>query len=692
MNLNALRASPSLAARFTILLAAVALGRASAQDAAPATSTNTGPVKVAIDAGPSTNRFSPIFFGLMTEEINYSYEGGLYADLINNRTFKDRVDPLHFWKLVQGSGGNNAISVVTEQPLNEALTNSLKLDALGASKSNPVGVANTGFWGIPVMPKTKYKASFYARAAAGFNGPVTVSLVSTGSNATVFATSKVSRIGTDWKKYEVTLTTGNVTASKDNQLLLSTTSPGTVYFSLVSLFPPTYHDRANGFRKDIMELLADMHPSFLRFPGGNYIEGGTFATRFNWKPTVGDRSQRPGHFDDAWGYWSTDDMGLLEFLEWCEDLKMQPVLAVYAAYSMRGGAALDELTNCVQDALDEIEYVTGDTSTKWGGQRAKDGHPKPFALNYVEVGNEDNLGTGGRTYDQRFTAFHDAIKAKYPNLKLISTATSRFAPLTKTPDAFDDHFYSSSGQMWSDTTHYDNFSRTGPKIFVGEWATREGSPTPNMNAALGDAAWLIGLERNSDAVIMEAYAPLFVNVSNPRGRGPAGGNTNEPSSMQWATDLIGYDALGSYGSPAYYVQAMYGQNHGDTILPVKLDNVPTRTWTPPAGRNGRAGGGPRELKTVFVGVTSDSKTKTIYVNVVNTAGHAQEVQVEVSGVSTIKPDGQAVVLSADSPDATNSIKDPKKIVPVTSKISGLGTSFTRTFPPYSVTVLKLKES
>jgi alpha-L-arabinofuranosidase len=290
-----------------------------------------------------------------------------------------------------------------------------------------------------------------------------------------------------------------------------------------------------------MQILADMHPAFLRFPGGNYVEGNTFATRFDWKKTIGDISQRPGHLDDGWRYWSTDGMGLLEFLEWCEDLKMQPVLAVYAGYSMRQGAVTNELDFCVQEALDEIEYVTGGRSTKWGGQRAKDGHPAPLKLEFVEIGNEDNLGTGWRTYDLRFAKFYDAIKAKYPNLKIISTAPTtdtRHMVTSRTPDVIDDHFYRNSMQMQSDTHHYDNYDRNGPKIFVGEWATREGRPTPNMNAALGDAAWMTGMERNSDIVIMSCYAPLFVNVN--------------PGGMQWPTDLIGYDALTSYGSPAYY--------------------------------------------------------------------------------------------------------------------------------------------
>jgi alpha-N-arabinofuranosidase len=441
------------------------------------------------------------------------------------------------------------------------------------------------------------------------------------------------------------------------------------------LFPPTYSNRPNGNRPDIMQLLADMNPKFLRFPGGNYVEGNTFATRFDWKKTIGDISQRPGHFDDAWHYWSTDGMGLLEFLDWCEDLHMEPVLAVYAAYSMREGGVTNQLDFCVQEAMDELEYVTGDKTTKWGAQRASDGHPAPFKLNFVEIGNEDNLGTGGRTYDLRFTKFYDAIKAKYPNLQIISTATSRSHILhTRTPDVYDDHFYNSSMQMQADAHHYDNYDRNDPKIFVGEWATREGSPTPNMNAALGDAAWMTGMERNSDVVIMASYAPLFVNVN--------------PGGMQWRTDLIGYNTLTSYGSPSYYAQKMFSLNHGDAILPVDAENIPAREWQAPARRNGPTPP-PQQVPFIFYDATRDTKSGVIYLKVVNTGGDERTVHVQIDGSVKINPAGESITMTAAAPETTDSITDPNKIVPVTTQVTQLGNDFTRAFPPYSITVLRL---
>jgi alpha-N-arabinofuranosidase len=638
-------------------------------NAAPAT-----PV-LQIDAGKLTGKVSPTLYGLMTEEINYSYEGGLYGELIRNRTFKANAQNPIFWNAV----GDGVISLDTNQPLNAALNVSLKLDVSKASKDSPVGIVNGGFWGIPVRPNTTYHASFYAKGKH-FNRALIVSLEG-ADGKTVFASATVPKISSKWKKYAVTLTTGNVETSKDNRLVISTTKPGTffskhgtVWFDVVSLFPPTYNNRPNGTRPDIMQLLADMQPKFLRFPGGNYVEGNTIAERFNWKATIGDVSQRPGH-RSPWGYWSTDGFGLLEFLEWCEDLHMQPVMAVYAGYSLRGQHIVPgpKLEPYVQDALDEIEYVTGDTNTKWGAQRVKDGHPAPFTLHYVEVGNEDY--NRASQYDGRFTQFYDAIKAKYPDLNVIATASVT----SRVPDLLDEHYYRSQEEMEAHALDYDQYSRANKtKIFVGEWATRVGSPTPNTAGALGDAAWMTGMERNSDLVLISSYAPLFVNVSQLPGAN---------RSMQWTTDLIGYDALTSYGSPAYYAQKMFSTMHGNEILATDSQNIPTREWQPRAFR-GRTPP-PQQIRQIFFDATRDSQNGTIYLKVVNEQGTPQPVKIQISGVTTVEPEGTAIVLKADSPNDTNSIDEPTKIVPVTETVEGLGADFTREFPPYSITVLKL---
>jgi alpha-L-arabinofuranosidase len=496
-------------------------------------------------------KISPMLYGLMTEEINHAYDGGIYAELIRNRSFKDDPNtPVH-WALVQDGGGTGAIELDRAEPVNAAQEVCLKLTISAASGAQRVGVANEGYWGIPVKPNMRYTASFYARAADDFKGPLTVAIES-GDGATTYAQAKVAQVTKAWKRYAVTLTTGKVAPSAANRFVISASAPGTVWFSLVSLFPPTFHNRPNGDRSDIMQLLSDMKPAFLRLPGGNYLEGNTIAERFDWKKTIGKVVDRPGH-QGPWGYRSSDGMGLLEFLEWCEDLRMEPILAVFAGYALNGEhvVAGPGLEPFVQDALDEIEYLTGGADTKWGAQRAKDGHPAPFPLHYVEIGNEDWFDRSG-SYDGRFTQFYNAIKAKYPALQLIATAPVR----SSRPDVMDDHYYRSAREMARDAHHYDNTDRSGPKIFVGEWASTEGSPTPTLQAALGDAAWLTGMERNSDLVVISCYAPLLVNVNR--------------GARQWGTNLIGYDALNSFGSPSYYVQKMFGSNRGDVVLPVEV--------------------------------------------------------------------------------------------------------------------------
>ncbi len=655
----------------------------------------TNPVPVLqIKADQVTARVSPMLYGLMTEEINFSYEGGLYGELIRNRSFKadainagikpDVYDPAKYYPVQIAASsapkywsavGGAVMALDTNTPLNEALNVSLKLNASNASKESPAGIANGGYWGIPVKPKTAYKVSFYAKAANGFTGPLTVSLEST--NGKTFASAILSGLTGDWQKFETTLTTKNVKPSKDNVFKITTTAPGTMWLQQVSLFPPTFNNRPNGNRPDLMQLLADLQPKFLRLPGGNYVEGDYFNQRFNWKETIGPVEQRPGH-RSCWNYWSTDGLGLLEYAEWCEDLKMEPVLAVFAGYALRHDyiKAGPELDPYVQEALEEIEYLTGDAATtKWGAQRARDGHPAPFPLHYVEVGNEDWFDRSG-SYDGRFTQFFNAIKAKYPNLQVIATTPVK----SVTPDLVDEHYYRSQEQMEAQSHMYDTRQREGPKIFVGEWATRVGRPTPNMAGALGDAAWMCCMERNSDLVLLESYAPLFVNVSD----------LNRGGSMQWPSDLIGYDALTSYGSPSYYAQVMFSTHHGDNVLATDAQNIPTYAWQAPAGRGQNARPAQREVPSVFYDATRDSQSGMIYLKVVNRQSAAQPVHIQISGVTAVASQGTAVVLKATKPDDTNSIKEPKKIIPVVEKASGLGVDFTRKFPPYSVTILELK--
>ncbi|WP_419789146.1 alpha-L-arabinofuranosidase C-terminal domain-containing protein [Mucilaginibacter sp. X5P1] len=683
-----------------------------------ATSLKAQNPKLTLDLTKPGANVSPQLYGLMTEEINHSYDGGLYAELIKNRIFKDNPNTPEAWSLIREGGAKATIQLVAANPgnvptdqqrqaINGALTTCLRL--VVDTGGGRAGIANEGYWGIPVLPNTTYNASFYIKGtdnkpfpphpwdpkptvavpviADNTAGPITVSIES-NDGKTVYASGTINLVkSTFWKKYELKLTTGaDVKPTSAARFVISTNRTGVYYFNLVSLFPPTYHNRPNGNRKDIMKLLADMKPKFLRFPGGNFLEGPKLNDAFPWKTTLGPLEGRPGH-TGSWGYRPTDGMGLLEFLEWCEDLKMEPLLAVYAGYSLDGDHvdAGPLLKPYVDDALDEIEYVTGDIHTYWGAKRAADGHPAPFKLSYVEIGNEDGFDESG-SYGGRFAQFYDGIKAKYPNLHCIATIGGKDwlggrGKLTiREPEVVDEHYYRDAWGMEADAAHYDNYDRNGYKVFVGEWATTEGKPTTNLNAALGDAAWMTGMERNSDLVIRSCYAPLFANVNKA--------TPTAPKAWQWESNLIGYDALTSFGSPSYYVQAMFNSYIGDKVVPVSGINIPTQT-RPATKQDSAANKMPEPIPTMFYVATQDTKTGKLFLKVVNATGKPQQVDIDLNGAGKLSPEGTLVVIKGDKPEDTNTISDPVKIVPVTSKIKVAGAKFTRTFDPYSVSVLQI---
>jgi alpha-N-arabinofuranosidase len=451
--------------------------------------------------------------------------------------------------------------------------------------------------------------------------------------------------------------------------VLAVDRPGTIWFGLVSLFPPTFKNQPNGFRTDIMQMMVDMKPKFLRFPGGNFLEGDQIADRFEWKKTLGPLSERPGHLG-PWGYRSSDGLGLHEFLLWCEDMDAEPVLAVYAGYSLKGVHVNPgpDLEPYVQDALDEIEYVTGPATSKWGALRAQAGRPRPFKLTYVEVGNEDWFDKSG-SYDQRFAQFSKAIKARYPQLKVISTVgfeqPEQLRVHSVKPDVLDEHYYRTVDVFLKMARgQYETYDRRGPEIFVGEWAayetpfepwnaqSRGEPPTPNMQAAIGDAAFMTQMEKNSDVVVMNCYAPMFVNVN--------------PGARQWRQNLIGYDGLRVYGSPSYHAIRMFSTHIGDRILKAT-----------PTGTN------------VLVSATRDSRAGTLYVKLVNAADTEAPVQLDITGVRTLASTGTAVTLAAD-PKATNSIDAAQAVAPVTSKVSGVRPGFTYKVPAHGIVVLTLE--
>ena len=621
-----------------ILAASLLCGFAAAQDRTVLT----------IHADKAAAKSSSMLYGLMTEEINYSYEGGLYGEMVHNRNFRSDWSGILHWYLVENGNAKAKTAAERQVGPSDAIKTSLRLEVAQADEQNPAGVLNDGYWGMALRPNATYKGSFYAKTNAPAPCTVMVRLVDNDTGKAV-ASATVSDVGESWANHPFTLRTGAITASAHHHIELLVTRPLTLWLSLVSLFPPTYHDRPNGNRIDLMEKMAAMHPAFLRFPGGNYLEGDHIADRFQWKKTIGPLVDRPGH-QSPWRYFSTDGFGLLEFLGWCEDLKMEPVLAVYAGYSLAQEHVNPghDLEPYVNDALDEIEYVTGSADTKWGAVRAANGHPEPFHLTYVEIGNEDEFDRS-HSYDARYAQFYRAIKLRYPDLQLIATTPVK----SMRPDVVDDHYYRRATDFFTDTAHYDKTDRSGPKIFVGEWATREGTPTPNFGAALGDAAWMTGMERNSDIIVMASYAPLLVNVN--------------PGGMQWESDLIGYDTMRSYGSPSYYAQVMFGAYHGDSIPEAALE-----------------GGTPK----LFYSVTQSTKDRQLYVKLVNASSTPRAVDIRVEG-SPIAASAKMASLSAPDTQSTNTIDQPTKFVPVESTVRAAGGSIHHTLPGYSIQVLRL---
>jgi alpha-N-arabinofuranosidase len=644
--------------RLLLLLIPIGLGIASVRAAGPA---------IAIDAASPAGKVSPLLYGLMTEEINHAYDGGLYAELVRNRAFLDDKASAVHWSIVQGDAAAADIALDPGEPLTGAIGTSLRLDVSQASAGHAAGIANDGYWGIPVRPNTRYRASLYAKAAGGFNGPIAISIQSSDGLHT-FASGQIAKLTATWAQYELTLQTGSVAPTADARFVLTVDRPGRIWFSLVSLFPPTFKDQPNGFRPDLLQMLVDMKPKFLRFPGGNYLEGDQIADRFDWKKTLGPLSDRPGHMA-PWGYRSSDGLGLYEFLLWCEDMNAEPVLALYAGYSLKGAHVEPghDLEPYIQDALDQIEYVTGPATSKWGAVRAKAGHPAPFRLTYVEIGNEDWFDRSG-SYDRRFAQFNDAIKKRYPTLQVISTVGFEHPDNQRvrsvTPDIVDEHYYLPVEAFLKKARgQYETYDRKGPKIFVGEWGayetpfepwnprSRAEAPTPNMRAAIGDAAWMTQMEKNSDLVIMHCYAPLLVNIS--------------PGARQWRPNLIGYDALRVYGSPSYHAIKLFSTHVGDEILRA----TPSDT-------------------DVLVSVTRDSKSGMIYAKLVNPGDTDTPVRIDLNGVRSIAATATAITLAGDA-QATNSIDAPEKVVPVASKVAGVRSGFTYTVPSHGIVVLEL---
>ena len=506
----------------------------------------SGPASIKVEVDKPGHKVSPLLYGIFFEEINRAGDGGIYAEMLQNRSFEDATVPIG-WSVVKGDG---KMALDKSQPLNANNPTSLRLDGR-------VSVANSGFKGAPYqrgedpskwlpafekgvqdMPNAvavkqgqSYQLSLYARG----QGPLTVALEK--QDGTALATREIAGVGAEWKKFDVTLTPG---ATEPNARLV-VASANTVWLDMVSLMP-----QGQLFRPDLLKLLADMKPAFVRFPGGCWVEGETMSFAYRWKKTIGDVAERPGLWC-RWGYYSNDGLGFHEYLLLCEALKAEPLFVINCGMSHKEHVPLDKMAEFVQDALDAIEYCNGPADSKWGALRAKAGHPSPFNLKYMEIGNEN----GGEAYQDRYPLFHDAIKKRYPDMHLILD----YVPCkTRPSEIVDEHYYNTPEFFMRNADKYDKYDRAAHKVYVGEYAVTRGSGRGNLKGALGEAAFMTGMERNGDVVVMCSYAPLFEHVG----------------WKHWNPNAILFDAARSYATPSWQVQTLFGRNRADVILPTTV--------------------------------------------------------------------------------------------------------------------------
>jgi uncharacterized protein (TIGR03437 family) len=591
---------------------------------------------------------SPHLYGIFLEEINHAVDGGIYAELVCNRAFNEDGNLTH-WDAV----GAAALSIDSAEHYGR-LSRSLRMQLPGAGQA---GVSNGGFWGMKLTNGVTYTATVWAKAAAGFAGPLNLTLKSTGG--TVLAETSIATLSRDWRKYVRLLTVSNLQGdTTDNTLVITSAAPGPVWLQLVSLLPPTWKGRANGLRTDLAEALAALRPATLRFPGGSFVQGWDLAlSPWRWKDTVGALTDRPG-IPGLWGYFSSNGMGLDEYLRMAEDLGAEPILCVYSGKDT-GTDVVSQANfgSVVQDALDAIEYANGDPgTTTWGAARASNGHYPPYHLRYVEFGNEDGLSDPLNTYTAyRLPMFLQAVRARYPDIKVVSSRGS--LPAGIAADLLDDHFYQPTSAILEQSRMYDFRSRSGPQVLVGEYAaldfgnSAEPQRNNNLGGAIGEAGFMTGLERNGDLIWSALYAPLLVNDNN----------------RTWNPDLIWFNAGQVVLTPNYYVQKLFSNQIGDVTLPVTLADA--------AG--------------LYVSATLGSSSRTVYLKVVNNNAAPRSATIALDGAAAVTPWGAALTLTSANRTDQNTFAAPNTVTPAAAVVGQVSPRFSYTFPANSVTVLTL---
>ena len=580
-------------------------------------------VTIDIDAQQRGPMISPTHYGIFFEDINHAADGGLYAELIRNRSFEDgprygKPADLQGWSSFAAAPSELKMKLIQptkKQPLLNAVQHhALQLD-IKASAHSPVCLVNDGYWGINVVQGRTYRLSFWAKG--NYKGTVKATLCDT-TGATILAETVVGGSPADktWRKFEAQLTAvGN---DPKAQFALVFDGTGMLQLDVVSLFPPTFKNRENGMRPDLASMLYEMHPKFMRFPGGCFVEGQESPDNaFRWERTIGPIEEREGHWNVNWGYRTTDGIGFHEYLQLAEDLGAKPLYVVNVGLWHGGMTPADSIQPWIDECLNALEYANGDVTTKYGAMRARNGHPAPFNIEYLEIGNENNqpdpTQQSDRYYD-RYEKFRKAIREKYPDIQLIGNVVAWGDDNPKwesgyAVDLLDEHYYRNPA-WFADAFHkYDSYPRTtpsgkpAPRIYVGEYAVTSGfGDLGNMNAALGEAVYMMGMENNSDIVPLNSYAPIFVNENDAK----------------WRPDMIRFNSHRVMGTPSYYVQMLMPQNVGKQVVRVSQTNPykelkQKSLVTPPKSRAGFATWATRATFMPFPNTSDGGATESDFV-------------------------------------------------------------------------------
>ncbi|MEZ5107052.1 MAG: alpha-L-arabinofuranosidase C-terminal domain-containing protein [Draconibacterium sp.] len=593
----------------------------------------------------------PDMYGVFFEDINFGADGGLYAELVKNRSF-EFDQPFVGW-LPFGD-----VKVQDENPCFERNPHYVRMNEKGLRRGT--GLENEGFRRMGFKQNDIYNFSFYARSFDEGEKKFRIELVS--SKEEIIGKGEILVSENSWKRYSVSIISELTDAKGKLRLVLET--PGIVDVDHISMFPAeTWKNRENGLRKDLVEALYDLQPKVFRFPGGCIIEGNTLGTRYQWKNSVGPVENRPLN-ENRWNYtfkhrffpdyYQSYGLGFFEFFQLCEDLEAEPLPVVSCGlacqYESNECVAIEDLQPYIQDAVDLIEFANGSVNTKWGRVRADMGHPEPFNLKMIAIGNEQ----WGEVYVERLVKFMEVLRKEHPEIKIIGTSGpssdgEHFDYLWPKMrelkvDLVDEHYYKSPEWFLQNANRYDSYDRNGPKVFAGEYAAHHQSRDNNMIAAIAEAAFMTGLERNADVVHLATYAPLFAHVD----------------AWQWKPDMIWFDNLSVVRTPNYYVQQMYARNSGTHVLPVTYQ-----------------GKSISDEDGLYASSSFDEVTSELIVKVVNASPEIKEIQIDLIGIKkTVKNERVEIIsLHSNISEAVNTLEKPDNIFPVHSFLNANDNGF-----------------